>query len=282
MAESIDDFVAATALARESEDCWSTSLHKEWALWGPAGGYLSALALRAIGEATSFPRPVSLSCQFLRVAKFEPAQIRVQQLRSGKRSACLRADLMQDDRVVFTATGWVAADGQVGMEHDYVPREEVPQPEALRSYEDVYPGRGTHPFTGRMARYPIEPAPDGDLTAREPELKSLFRFRPRAKAENPFVDSARAMLLIDTFSWLATYPAHPGKGPSPWIAPNLDFYYRFHRPTTEHEWLYLKSRADLAEDCLIAAQGEVRGLDGRLLTTGSTQLLCSHRPEHFR
>jgi acyl-CoA thioesterase len=59
-------------------------------------------------------------------------------------------------------------------------------------------------------------------------------------------------------------------------------YYRFHRPTMDHEWLYLKTRADRAEDSLIAAGGEVRDLDDRLLVSGATQLLCSRRPEQFR
>lgn len=282
MSEVIDDFVAATALLQVEEGVWSTSLRREWALWGPAGGYLSALALRAIGEATSFPRPVSLACHFLRVGKFEPVEIRVESLRSGKRSECLRADLIQDGRTVFTATGWAAHEGQDGMVHDHVPAVDVPRPESLKSFAELYPSRGMHPFMARMTQHPIDPAPEGDLTPREPELKGLFRFQPRATADSPFADGARAMLLIDTFAWLATYGAHPTDGPSPWIAPNLDMYYRFHRPTMDHEWLYLKTRADLAEDSLIAAGGEVRDLDGRLLVSGATQLLCSPRPEQFR
>jgi acyl-CoA thioesterase len=280
--EKTDDFVEATALEPVGDGGWATSLRKDWALWGPAGGYLSALALRGIGEATAFPRPVSLSCQFLRVGKFEHVEIRVESLRRGKRSECLRADLIQDGRTVFTATGWAAHEGQEGMVHDYVPEIDVPQPDSLRSFEEMHPSRSPHPFIARMAQHPIDPVPESELTPRDPELESLFRFRPRATAEDPFVDAARAMLLIDTFSWLATYPAHPADGPSPWIAPNLDFYYRFHRPTMAHEWLYLKVRADLAENSLISAGGEVRDLDGRLLVSGATQLLCSRRPEQFR
>lgn len=278
----MDDFVEATALVREDDDVWSTELRKDWALWGPAGGYLSALALRAIGEATAFARPVSISCQFLRLARFEPVRIRVTSLRSGRRSECLRADMIQADKTVFSATAWAGQDGNEGMAHDYVAKVCVPRPESLPSYEERYPGRDRHPFMARMAQYPIDPAADDDPAPGEPELKGLFRFRPRASAEDPFVDGARVMLLIDTFAWLATYPAHPGTGPSPWIAPNLDFYYRFHRSTMSHDWLYLRTRADLAEDGLIAAQGEVRDLAGRLLAGGATQLLCSRRPDEFR
>lgn len=282
MTESTDDFVEATALTRQDDAIWSTRLRADWALWGPAGGYLSALALRAMGEATAFSQPFSLSCQFLRLARFEPVRIRVTILRSGKRSECLRADVVQDDKIVFSATAWVGHRGGEAMTHDYVPSVDVPAPDTLRSYEALYPARDIHPFMKRMEQYPVDPDREADVAPREPELTSLFRFRPRATADDPFADSARVMLLIDTFSWLATYPAHPSEGPSPWIAPTLDIYYRFHRPTMAHDWLYLKTRAELAEDSLIAAQGEVRDLNGRLLATGVTQLLCSRRPEQFR
>ena len=96
------------------------------------------------------------------------------------------------------------------------------------------------------------------------------------------MDAARAVILLDTFTWPATYRAHPSLEPSPWIAPNLDLYVRFHRETVGHEWLYCVGRADLAEDGLIAAHGAVWGLDRKLLATGSTQLFCSRRPEQFR
>lgn len=90
------------------------------------------------------------------------------------------------------------------------------------------------------------------------------------------------MILIDTFTWPATYRAHPIRGPSPWIAPNLDLYVRLHRETSAHEWLYCIGRADLAEAGLIAAHGAVFSPEGKRLASGSTQLLCSPCPPQFR
>lgn len=278
----MDDFVEATALDRKGEHTWGIRLREDWALWGPAGGYLAALALRAAGEATAFSRPVSLSCQYLRVARFDPVEIHVASLRSGKRSEALRVDLVQDEKLILTASAWATVSGNDGMQHDYAPAVSVPARESLRPYEELYPDRKKHPFLARMEQLPIDPAAEGDRTPREPELRGLFRFRPRAAADDAFVDSARVMLLLDTHAWLSTYPAHPADGPSPWIAPNLDFYYRFHRPTMGHEWLYMMTRADLAEDGLIAAHGEIRDLRGCLLARGASQLLCGRRPEQFR
>ena len=278
----MDDFVLATNLEPLSENRWVTTLRKDWALWGPAGGYLTGLALRAAGEATEFNRPVSLSCHFLRVAKFEQVVLDVQSLRSGRRSEILRVDMSQGDKLIFTATVWVADEGNTGMEHDYTEQLNIPPPETLKSNEELYPDRPMHPFMKRFEQRPTDPIPEGDVEPRAPQMTGWYRFRPRATANTNFIDAIRPILLLDTFSWLATYPAHPASGPSPWIAPNLDYYYRFHRTTINEEWLYMKNNANIAHDCLIAADGEIRNLKGQLLVTGSSQLLCSPRPSQFK
>ena len=278
----MEDFAEATKLERVDESLWRAVLNEDWALWGPSGGYLTGLVLRAAGEASDLTRPVSLSCQFLRIGKFESVDIRVASLRKGKRSEALRVDLEQSDQCLLTALVWISDDGSEAMEHDHAKMAGIPNPDALPSYQEVYPGRPQHPFTRRFEHKPIDPVPDGDMTAREPELTSLFRFTPRAISPDPFVDACRAMVLLDTFAWLATYPAQPTEGASPWIAPNLDFYYRFHRPTVDADWLYMKTRADLAHNSLIAVGGEIRDLSGDLLVSGASQLLCRPRPEKFR
>jgi hypothetical protein len=148
--------------------------------------------------------------------------------------------------------------------------------------EELRPERPQHPFFLNFEQRPIDWVPEDDPTPGEPELRGLYRFRPRALDGDPFVDAARALILIDTFTWPATYRAHPSKEPSPWIAPNLDLYVRFHRETTAHEWLFGLGRADLADAGLIAAHGAIWSPDRKLLASGSTQLFCSRRPERFR
>lgn len=117
------------------------------------------------------------------------------------------------------------------------------------------------------------------MLANEPEISGFFRLSPTARHDDAFVDAARIFVLVDTYAWLATYPAHPSASGSLWIAPNLDFYYRFHRSSTAEDWLYLKTRADLAEDGFIAAEGEVRDRHGRLIARGVSQLMCYPRPK---
>lgn len=280
----MDDFQYATILEEKEKNRWRANVYEDWALWGPAGGYLTALALRAAGEATSFDRPASLSCQFLNIAKFEPLDITVCSLRQGKRSEALRVELTQGDKLILTALIW-AKNGEPAesmMQHDYCGVRQIPRPENLRTIAELYPDRKQLPFMARMQQCPIDLAPAEDLTPREPQIRNLFRWVDGATSDDPFIDGGRMMMFMDTYAWLATYAAHPVNGPSPYIAPNLDYYYQFHRPTGEHEWIYLQNRADLACDSLIATQGEIRTLEGEILVRGYAQLLCSHRPQQFK
>jgi acyl-CoA thioesterase len=275
------DFVEQTALEAIGAHRYRAVLSQDWMLWGPAGGYVSALALRAAGAASSFRRPISYACQYVSVARFDAVELHVESLRVGKRTEALRVSMTQDDELVLSAQVW-AMDENEGMAHDFVPAPELPDPDTLKSLEQLRPERPLHPFFRNFEQRPIGWLPDDDLTPGEPELKGFYRFRPRAVADDPFVDAARAVILIDTFTWPATYRAHPSKDASPWIAPNLDLYVRFHRDTVGHEWLYSLGRADLAEAGLIAAHGAVWSTDRKLLASGSTQLFCSRRPAQFK
>ncbi len=275
------DFVEQTTLERIGDRRYRAVLSKDWMLWGPAGGYVSAVAMRAAGEASSFRRPVSYACQYVSVARFEAVELQVESLRAGKRTEALRVMMTQDEKLVLTAQVWAMNEAE-GMAHDHVPAPELPNPDTLKRMEELRPERQPHPYFLNFEQRPLDWVPDEDLTPGEPELRGFYRFRPRAVADDPFVDAARALILIDTFTWPATYRAHPSKEPSPWIAPNLDLYVRFHREASAHEWLYSIGRADLAEGGLIAAHGAVFSPDRRLLASGSSQLLCSRRPEQFK
>jgi hypothetical protein len=43
----------------------------DWEIWGPNGGYVAAIALRAAGAATHLRRPASFACHFLSVGEFD-------------------------------------------------------------------------------------------------------------------------------------------------------------------------------------------------------------------
>jgi len=276
--DRVDDFEIATRLTRVDETTWEGLLREDWGLWGPAGGYVTALGLRAVGEATSQARPVSMSCQFVRVGKFAPVQLRVNSIKKGRRSELLRVDINQAEKLLFTAQIWILPDTLSGLEHDVTRLSDLPSPDTLPTWEELFPEQPPFDFVARIDQRPLKTMPKPNDPLREPELTGFYRFKERATSDNPFIDAARPIILMDTFGWLAQYPAHPADDPSPWIAPNIDYYYRFFRPTMDADWLHMTVRADLASNGLMGTEGAIHDKNGNLLVTGHSQLMCLPRP----
>src|SRR5882724_9471270 len=59
----VSDFAIDTAL-EGSGGRFSARLSRDWEIWGPNGGYVAAIALRAAGAATPLRRPASFACHF--------------------------------------------------------------------------------------------------------------------------------------------------------------------------------------------------------------------------
>jgi acyl-CoA thioesterase II len=275
------DFDAQTALEEIGERHYRAVLHRDWMTWGPAGGYVAATALRAAGQAAAFDRPASFSCQYLSVAKFAAVDLHVETLRSGRRTEALRVHMTQEGTPILDASVW-AVDVNDGLEHDYTSPPEALPPEKHPEIRELLPEQPQRGLFQNLERRPVGWKPGDELTPREPVMRAWYRFCPMASAEDPFVDAARSVILIDSFSWPATWPAHPSKSPSPWIAPNLDLYVRFHHDARPHEWLLGESRANLAAGGRIGTEGTVWSPKGQLIAAGSSQLFCRPRPERFR
>ena len=61
------DFVADTAV-RGGGGRYQAALSADWEVWGPLGGYVAAIALRAIGTECPGMRPASTPGAYSRVA----------------------------------------------------------------------------------------------------------------------------------------------------------------------------------------------------------------------
>ena len=68
------DFSLDTAV-RGDAGRYRATLSPEWEVWGPLGGYVAALALRAMGAESPLRRPASFSCLFLSVAHFGSVEL---------------------------------------------------------------------------------------------------------------------------------------------------------------------------------------------------------------
>jgi acyl-CoA thioesterase II len=248
-------------------------LSRDWEIWGPNGGYVAAIALRAAGRGCRIQRPASLSGHFLSVAAFEPVDVEVVPLRLGRRSESVRVSLRQDGKPVFEALVRTAADGP-GLAHvhgrppDAPPPESLPDPASLRVDEGP-----RYVFWNNLEARVVHPErfrePD---RARVPIWREWYRFTPRATFDDPFLDAGRMLLLIDTLSWPAACQPHPRD--SGFQAPNLDVTAWFHALAPECEWLLADHVSPVAGGGLMGTTGRIWSRDGRLLASGGAQLFC--------
>jgi acyl-CoA thioesterase-2 len=252
-------------------------LSEDWDIWGPNGGYLATIALRAAGREAQVQRPSSFSAHFLSVARFAPVDVEVEVLRRGRSTESFRVSVSQQGKPIIVAMVRTAAEGP-GLEHDVARAPEVPDPETLASTEELRdPEWGApYPFWQNLEARPVHPERFKEPPQpRPPTFREWYRFRPRATFEDPFVDAGRQLLLIDTLSWPAACQPHPNAA---FRAPNLDVTTWFHRADPKGEWLLADHESHVAAGALMGTTARVWSREGRLLASGGAQLFCVPAP----
>ncbi len=97
-------FAAATAVTPTGPSSYSVTIDPAWSIGGvPNGGYSLALATRAALAAVEHPDPLAVSGHFTRPPVFGPAEVSVDVLRTGRRTATVRASLRQNDALCLEA-----------------------------------------------------------------------------------------------------------------------------------------------------------------------------------
>ena len=104
------DIAQQTAVEPAGDGCFTAMVHDDWEIWGPCGGYVAALALRAAGAESHLARPASFFCHYLGVAAFEPVDIEVTTLRQARTACSQRVSMMQAGRPILEATVWSIGD----------------------------------------------------------------------------------------------------------------------------------------------------------------------------
>jgi acyl-CoA thioesterase len=270
----VANFLADTTTYRApSEDGrYRSTLSPDWAVWGPNGGYVAAIALRAAMAESRLPRPASFHCHFLAVGEFAPVELRVASLGGGRRAESLRVEVSQRERLLLAATVWMVDDGLQGFEHDFGVRPDVPVPAALRGYQELvddYPD--WYPIwrsiEGRPVRFREPPG--------EPRWHTWLRFTETPIADRA-ADAVRQLFWLDFPGWNATTSAHAW--PFRYLAPNLDLNVQFHRFAPDETWQLADGVVLLAGDGLVGGVARLWTEDGRLLATGASKHVCRPNP----
>jgi len=259
-------------------DRFRATISRDWEIWGPNGGYVAVIALRAASAATDLRRPASFVAHFVGVADFAPVELSVRTVRRTKRVHSLGVSMTQHGRAVLEALVWMvgATDGPT---HDAWTPPDVAAPRSLPSMQDRLPADAPgFPFWDNLEVRPCtwiddwEHRPPGDF-----HEQGWYRFRPTARFADPVLDAARALLVLDTVFWPAV--ARGQTAGEDWYAPSLDVSARFHALAPDDEFLLADVHAPASHDGLAGGTGAIWSESRTLVATGGQQMLW--RPRHL-
>jgi len=253
------------------EGRYVATVSPDWEVWGPNGGYVAAIALRAAAAEARIARPVAFAGHYLSVARFAAVELTVTVAHAGRRSESIRVSMSQAGKPVMEAIVRTAAES-AGLRHDETLAPDVAGPDGLRSFDEIDPEGPTYPFWHNIEGRPLDP----DLwkegrPSRPATVRQWYRFRPTASYDDPFLEAARALVLIDTLVWPAACQRHVTPD---FMAPNLDVVAWFHRLGHGSAWLLGDAAAPIAEGGLVGGTVRVWSADRKLVATGGAQLLC--------
>ena len=266
----VADFGVDTAVSG-GDGRYSATLAEGWEIWGPQGGYVSTVALRAAAAQTTFPRPASFACHFLRPARSGAVDVRVDSLARSRRAESMRVTLVQNDAAILEALVWCVAE-LAGIDHHAPTRPEVPDPEDIQPWETYLPdGEPPFPFWRKVDVRWSSPGPTEWEQAREPRALVWERLRVRPPLEDPYVDAGRMLLLADSLMYPAATLAHDEL--FPYVAPSMDLAMSFHAAGADSDWLLIDADAPLSAGALVSGRAAVWSKDGRLLASAMQQML---------
>lgn len=271
---TVGNFERDTAVAG-TDGRYAAHLSPAWAVWGPNGGYVAAIALRAMAAAASLPRPAVFHCQFLKAGRFDAAEVLVERTRSGKRSEALRARLVQDGEDLLIASMWLTVDGMEGFQHDTATAPNAPRPAALKNFAELYDDFSDWgPYWRNVEARPSVP----ERAAGPPVWRTWMRLNdPSAQYDAPLA-AARIALWMDMGPFNAVCAAHPW--PHRYQAPNLDLHIQFNRLAETSEWLLVDAEAPVAREGLIGTTLRLWDENGELVASGGSTLFCRRNPNY--
>jgi acyl-CoA thioesterase len=268
---TMGDLFEDTAVEGENGE-YTARVVDDWAAFGPSGGYLAAIALRAAGAASEFPRPASFNCHYLGPADFSSVHISVRRVFGGRRTETLRVSMTQQEHQILEATVSAIRDSAAVFEdHDMMPMPSSPPVETLTEWEELAAPMAPSPrlkFWQNIDQRLI--GWQGEHKAGEPKVDGWYRYRPRPVMPDAYAEAARSVIIVDAAAWFAAMNPHVARARI--IAPAMELSLRFYHPART-EWLRAQTRADIALGGLSDGAAAVWSSDGRLVADGGCQML---------
>jgi acyl-CoA thioesterase len=247
-----------------TETGWQTILSPDWQVMGPQGGYVAAIALRAMaGLVQPGFVPVALTAQYLTAAAAGPAEVEARLLRQGRRAAFTTATVRQDERIELGASAsfFYPVDGPTRLA---LTPPALPSPEACISMNPAPPGQ-RFPF---HENYDLRIS-EALLTQQNSDDDFIFwaRYREQSWEGDLVVQAASLIPLLDMAVFPAAFRAIPGF-PG---AVTLDLTAHWHSYPGAQEWMLLRGRCQHASSGILNGWAEAWTPEGRLLATAAQQ-----------
>lgn len=277
------DLATATAVEQTGPNTFTAELSPDWEIWGPNGGYLASVALRAAGHTSDRARPVSIHAHFVGAGRTGPVLLRTEVNRATKVATSVTVHLEQEGRPWLVATVWGADDELPGLEHQTAARPTARDPAELPNMATLMAGKGEppHAFWNNLEQRPLSWIEDWEnREASEPATSAWIKFVPTATHDDPWIDAARPLILIDLDAWSAAMRAHVGA--LDFYAPTIDVTARFLGSTADEAWLLSEAATPAASNGIVGATGQIWTRDRDLVAIGGSTLLsrpAARRPD---
>jgi len=227
----------------------------------PDGGYLLALAARAIGEKLPGRELRTITAHYLRPSRCAPIEIEVEPVKEGRTYATAMARLVQEGKENVRVLATFASPTASGLEHVRGAPPELPPVDACTRAEPIDAIAISHQFETRFAPDSagfLRGAPTGNA-----ELRAWVRFADGREPDVlslPLIADALPppILEVTTFRWLPTIEltVHVRGRPAP-------------------GWLRCKFESRFVFGGYLEADGEIWDSEGKLVAQ-SRQLMTSN------
>ncbi len=248
-----------------SEAGLQTTLSPNWQVMGPQGGYVAAIALRAMARLVQ-PGfvPAALTAQYLTAASAGPAEVEATLLRQGRQAAFTTATVRQGERNELGASASFFNPVE-GPTRQALTPPQLPPPEACIPMPMPAPpgvrSRFHENFDFRISEEAFkQPQADDDF---------LFwaRYLEQSWAGDLIVQAASLIPLLD----MAVFPASFRAIPNFPGAVTLDLTAHWHSHPATQDWILLRGRCQYASNGLLNGWAEAWTPTGQLLATSSQQ-----------
>lgn len=252
-------FSHATAVAESGRGRYAAQLHEGWDIMGITnGGYMMAIAARAMMHETDGRVPVSVTGHFLNPGRAGDVEVEVAELKSGRTFTTQRAVMSLGGQTVLSVTGSMAAPQSGSMQAALMagsPPDLPPPDECVRAVSAA-----EAPFPPPMVdRVDLRVHPDdAQALLGTPSGSALVRGWFRLADGEP-TDSLAVLLSSDAFP-----PAiFNTELPMTWT-PTLDLTVHVRHPGP-HDWLRCQFRTRFVTGGFLEEDGEIWDDRGNLV-----------------